>query len=112
MTLVHAARWWLGQKLVQLIKARGGTVIGLVSTQAKAAIAQRIGAADVVVSTGGRFRGAGADLTGGEGVHTVFDGGGATTFRASMGVLRRHGTLLNYGAVLGAAPAPDDNCRT
>lgn len=55
VALVHAARWWLGQKLVQLIKARGGTVIGLVSTQAKAAIAQRIGAADVVVSTGGGF---------------------------------------------------------
>jgi NADPH2:quinone reductase len=104
VTLVHAAAGGLGQKLVQLIKARGGTVIGLTSTAAKADVARRLGADHVVVSTGAAFVDRVLDLTGGEGVHTVFDGGGETTFRASMSVLRRHGTLLYYGAVLGAAP--------
>jgi NADPH2:quinone reductase len=103
-TLVHAAAGGLGQKLVQLIKARGGIVIGLTSTETKAAIARQVGADHVVVSTGDAFVRPVLDLTGGEGVHTVFDGGGETTFRASLDVVRRNGTLLYYGAVLGAAP--------
>src|SRR5262249_61189892 len=44
------------------------------------------------------------ELTGGEGVHTVFDGGGQVTFRASMRVLRRHGSLLYYGTFIGEVP--------
>ena len=104
VTLVHAAAGGLGQKLTQLIKARGGTVIGLTSTAGKAAVARRAGADDVVISTGDAFVEPVLDLTGLQGVHTVFDGGGQTTFRASMRVLRRHGTLLYYGAVIGDVP--------
>jgi NADPH2:quinone reductase len=104
LTLVHAADGGLGQKLVQLIKARGGIVIGLSSTEAKAEIARQVGAVHVLVSTGDAFVEPVLDLTGGEGVQTVFDGSGETTFRASLRVVRRHGTLLYYGAALGAAP--------
>ncbi|MBB5153310.1 quinone oxidoreductase family protein [Saccharopolyspora phatthalungensis] len=104
ITLVHAAAGGLGQKLVQLIKARGGTVIGLTSTKAKADLARQIGADHALVSTGDAFVEPVLELTGGQGVHTVFDGGGETTFRASMTVVRRHGTLLYYGAVIGDAP--------
>lgn len=104
VTLVHAAAGGLGQKLTQLVKARGGTVIGLTSTAAKADVARRAGADHVVVSTADAFVAPVLELTGGEGVHTVFDGGGQTTFRASMRVLRRHGTLLYYGAVIGDVP--------
>lgn len=104
VTLVHAAAGGLGQKLVQLVKARGGTVIGLTSTAEKGELARRLGADHVVVSSGDTFMAPVLELTGGEGVHTVFDGGGETTFRASMMVLRRHGTLLYYGAVIGAVP--------
>ncbi|WP_433136340.1 quinone oxidoreductase family protein [Actinomadura nitritigenes] len=103
-TLVHAAAGGLGQKLTQLIKARGGTVIGLTSTDAKAEVARQAGADHVLVCTGAAFVDPVLDLTGGQGVHTVFDGAGATTFRASMHVLRRHGTLLYYGAVIGDPP--------
>ncbi|HEY0449250.1 quinone oxidoreductase, partial [Actinophytocola sp.] len=104
VTLVHAAAGGLGQKLTQLIKARGATVIGLTSTAAKADRARQVGADHVVVSTGDAFVAPVMELTGGEGVHTVFDGGGETTFRASMRTLRRHGTLLYYGAVIGSVP--------
>ncbi|MEU5696161.1 quinone oxidoreductase [Actinosynnema sp. NPDC020468] len=104
VTLVHAAAGGLGQKLVQLIKAAGGQVIGLTSSGAKAEVARSVGADHVVVSTDDAFVPEVLALTGGEGVHTVFDGGGATTFRASMEVLRRHGTLLYYGPLIGDPP--------
>ncbi|KAB2390458.1 quinone oxidoreductase family protein [Actinomadura montaniterrae] len=103
-TLVHAAAGGLGQKLTQLIKARGGTVIGLTSSETKAEVARQAGADHVLVCTGAAFVDPVLDLTGGQGVHTVFDGAGETTFRASMQVLRRHGTLLYYGAVIGDPP--------
>jgi NADPH2:quinone reductase len=90
--LVHAAAGGLGQILVQLIKMRGGRVIGLVSRE------------DKVKAAGGRFVAPVLDLTSGQGVDTVFDGGGETTFWASTRVARRHGTVLYYGAVIGQPP--------
>jgi NADPH:quinone reductase-like Zn-dependent oxidoreductase len=104
VTLVHAAAGGLGQKLTQLIKARGGTVIGLTSTAEKAEVARQAGADHVLISTGDAFVAPVLELTDGQGVHTVFDGGGETTFRGSMQVVRRNGTLLYYGAVIGDAP--------
>jgi NADPH:quinone reductase-like Zn-dependent oxidoreductase len=104
VTLVHAAAGGLGQNLAQLVKARGGTVIGVVSAQAKADTARQAGADHVVVSARDAFVQPVLDLTGGQGVHTVFDGNGQATFRASMRALRRHGTLLYYGAFIGEVP--------
>ncbi|HYS39562.1 MAG TPA: zinc-binding dehydrogenase [Pseudonocardiaceae bacterium] len=74
------------------------------ATEAKAQIAHQVGADHFLVSTGDAFVEPVLELTDGDGVHTVFDGGGETTFRASLRVLRRNGTLLHYGAVIGAAP--------
>ena len=71
---------------------------------AKAEAARKVGADHVVVSTGDTFVTPVLELTGGEGVHAVFDGGGQVTFRASMRVLRRHGTLLYYGTFIGEVP--------
>jgi len=102
--LVHAAAVGLGQILVQLIKLRGGRVIGLVSRPAKVAAARAAGADEVLVSAGDQFTEPVLELTGGQGVDTVFDGGGESTFWASTRVTRRHGTVLYYGAVIGAAP--------
>ncbi|HEX2744705.1 MAG TPA: quinone oxidoreductase [Streptosporangiaceae bacterium] len=102
--LVHAAAGGLGQILVQLIKMRGGRVIGLVSREDKVKAARRAGADEVLVSEGDRFVQPVLDLTSGQGVDTVFDGGGETTFWASTRVARRHGTVLYYGAVIGQPP--------
>lgn len=102
--LVHAAAGGLGQILVQLVKLRGGRVIGLVSRPAKVGAARAAGADEVLVSAGDQFTERVLELTGGQGVDTVFDGGGETTFWASTRVTRRHGTVLYYGAVIGAAP--------
>jgi NADPH:quinone reductase len=102
--LVHAAAGGLGRILVQLIKLRGGRVIGLVSRPDKVAAARAAGADEVLVSAGDQFTEPVLELTGGQGVDTVFDGGGESTFWASTRVTRRHGTVLYYGAVIGAAP--------
>jgi NADPH2:quinone reductase len=104
VALVHAAAGGLGRLVTQLIRLRGGTVIGLVSRADKAQAARSAGAGQVLVSAGDQFLGEVLGLTGGDGVHVVFDGGGQTTFRASMQVLRRHGTLLYYGAFIGEVP--------
>jgi NADPH:quinone reductase-like Zn-dependent oxidoreductase len=102
--LVHAAAGGLGQILVQLIKMRGGRVIGLVSREDKVEAARKAGADEVLVLAGDRFVQPVLHLTSGQGVDTVFDGGGETTFWASTRVARRHGTVLYYGAVIGQPP--------
>jgi NADPH:quinone reductase-like Zn-dependent oxidoreductase len=102
--LVHAAAGGLGQILIQLIKMRGGRVIGLVSREDKAGAARAAGADEVLVSTDDQFVEPVLALTSGQGVDTVFDGGGETTFWASTRVTARHGTVLYYGAVIGEVP--------
>ncbi|WP_199443082.1 quinone oxidoreductase family protein [Umezawaea beigongshangensis] len=104
VVLVHAAAGGVGAILTQLVKARGGTVIGLVSRPEKVEIATGAGADHVLVSTGDAFVEPVRELTGGEGVHAVFDGAGATTFDASLTVLRTHGTLVFYGPLIGEVP--------
>ncbi len=104
ITLVHAAAGGVGLLLTQLIKARGGTVIGLVSRPEKAEIATAAGADHVLVSTGGAFVEPVLELTGGEGVHAVFDGAGGPTFDGSLKVLRTHGTMVFYGPLIGDVP--------
>jgi NADPH:quinone reductase-like Zn-dependent oxidoreductase len=96
--VVHAAAGGVGLMLTQMIKARGGTVIGLVSRPAKVAAAQ---ADHVLVSSGGGFEDRVRELTGGEGAHVVYDGGGALTFRSSQLALRRHGVHVYYGPFMG-----------
>ncbi|WP_321903112.1 quinone oxidoreductase family protein [Paraburkholderia tropica] len=103
IALVHAAAGGLGLLLTQIIKLRGGTVIGRVSSAAKAEIAREAGADHVIVDADGAFAEETVRLSGGEGVHVVYDGSGPTTFHASMASLRRSGTFCWYGPVLGDA---------
>lgn len=104
IALVHAAAGGVGMMLTQVIKARGGTVIGLVSRPEKVEPAADVGADHVLVSTGDAFVQPVRELTGGAGVHVVFDGAGATTFAASLQVLRTHGTMVFYGPLIGDVP--------
>ena len=104
---VHAAAGGLGLLLTQIIKLRGGHVIGRVSSDAKAPAAKEAGADHVIVDTEGRFAEEALQLTDGEGVHVVYDGCGPATFHGSLDVLRRSGTFCWYGPVLGG-PGPID----
>jgi NADPH:quinone reductase len=102
--VVHAAAGGVGLFLTQIVTALGGTVIGLVSRQEKVDLAAAAGADHVLVSTGGAFVERVKELTDGQGVHAVFDGAGGSTFAGSLEVLRRHGTLVYYGPLIGDVP--------
>jgi NADPH2:quinone reductase len=102
IALVHAAAGGVGQLLSQIIKMRGGTVIGRVSSEAKVAAAKAAGADHVIVDAKGAFAEEAVRLSGGEGVHVVFDGSGPATFEGSLAALRRSGTFCWYGPVLGS----------
>lgn len=101
IALVHAAAGGLGLLLTQIIKLRGGRVIGRVSHPDKVAIAREAGADHVIVDRDGSFAGEVIRLSDGEGVHVVYDGSGPATFQGSLDALRRCGTFCWYGPVLG-----------
>ncbi len=106
--LVHAAAGGMGLLLTQLATARGGRVIGTVSTAAKEQLARQAGAAEIIRYTevddiAGELR----RLTGGEGVAAVYDGVGASTFDASLASLRPRGMFALYGAASGPVPPVD-----
>ncbi len=105
--LVHAAAGGLGLLLTQIIRLRGGRVIGRVSSEDKVAIAKEAGAEHVIVDSEGQFSGEVLRLTDGEGVNVVYDGSGPKTFKGSLASLRRSGTFCWYGPVLGG-PGPLD----
>src|SRR3984885_9596460 len=104
---VHAAAGGLGLLLTQIIKLRGGHVIGRVSSDAKAPAAKEAGADHVIVDTQGRFADEALQLTDSEGAHGVYDGSGPATSHGSLDVLRRSGTFCWYGPALGG-PGPID----
>ncbi|QNA85462.1 quinone oxidoreductase [Sphingomonas sp. So64.6b] len=101
VALVHAAAGGLGQLLTQIIKLRGGTVIGRVSSAAKVDAARAAGADHVIIDAEGAFAPEVLRLTSGEGVHVVYDGSGPATFEGSLASLRRSGTFCWFGPVLG-----------
>ena len=79
VVLVHTVAGGLGLLFAQLIKARGATVIGTTSTPAKAALARAHGADHVILYTQEDTVQRVLELTGGEGVHAIFDGVGKDT---------------------------------
>jgi NADPH2:quinone reductase len=103
IALVHAAAGGVGLLLTQMVKLRGGRVIGTVSTEKKEKLARDAGADEVVRYDG--FAEEVRRLTGG--VHVVYDGVGKTTFDDSMSVLRPRGMLALYGAASGPVPPVD-----
>ena len=107
VALVHAAAGGLGLLLTQIIRLRGGRVIGRVSSADKVAAAREAGAEHVIVDAEGAFADEVLRLTDGEGVHVVYDGSGPATFAGSLKSLRRSGTFCWYGPVLGG-PGPLD----
>ncbi len=103
--LVHAAAGGLGMLLTQVIKLRGGRVIGTVSSPEKEKQAREAGADDVIRYTEVDFAAEVRRLTGGEGVAVVYDGVGRATFEGSLASLRRCGVLALYGQASGPVSA-------
>lgn len=98
-TLVHAAAGGVGLLLTQLIKLRGGHVLGTASTSDKRELALQNGA-DAVCDYESFLEDA-LELTEGKGVHVAFDGVGADTFADSMQSLRPRGMMALFGQSSG-----------
>ncbi|MCC3277145.1 quinone oxidoreductase [Arthrobacter sp. zg-Y20] len=103
--LVHAGAGGVGLLLIQLLKAKGATVMTTVSTEEKEALARGAGADHVLRYDG--FPGQVRALTGGTGVDVVFDGVGAATFDGSLASLRPRGMLVLFGGASGQVPPFD-----
>jgi NADPH2:quinone reductase len=107
VALVHAAAGGVGLLLIQIAKMRGATVIGTTGTEAKAELAKQAGADHVVIYTQSDFLPEVKKLTGGAGVHVVYDSVGATTFEKSLDCLRPRGYLVLFGQSSGPVPPLD-----
>jgi NADPH:quinone reductase len=106
--LVHAAGGGVGLLLTQVVKMRGGRVIGTTSSAEKEQRARSAGADELIgyEDFAQRVRA----LTGGEGVSVVYDGVGAATFDQSLDSLRTRGTMVLFGSASGRV-APFDPMR-
>ncbi|GIX22220.1 MAG: quinone oxidoreductase [Gammaproteobacteria bacterium] len=102
--LVHAAAGGVGRLLCQWAAARGARVIGTVGDPAKAALARADGCAAVLCYRDEPVVERVLELTGGEGVHAVYDGVGQATFDTSLACLRVFGTLVSFGNASGPVP--------
>jgi NADPH:quinone reductase len=99
--LIHAAAGGVGLIMCQWAKHLGATVIGTVSSDAKAAIARAHGCDHPIVYTREDFAERVRDLTGGEGVPVVYDSVGKATFEGSLRALRRRGVMASFGEASG-----------
>lgn len=99
--LVHGAAGGLGSALVQVARAYGGEVVGVVSTEEKAETVRSLGASDVVLAE--RFKDTVKDLLPG-GVDLVADPVGGDRFTDSLRTLKTFGTLLVLGFTAGSIP--------
>lgn len=105
--LIHAAAGGTGLLLVQMAKLRGAHVIGTVSTEEKARRARDAGADDVILYTKQDFVAETQQLTGGRGVHVVYDSVGKDTFDRSLDCLRPRGYMILFGQSSGPVPPLD-----
>ncbi|WP_191083143.1 quinone oxidoreductase family protein [Roseococcus microcysteis] len=104
--LVHAAAGGVGLIMCQWAKHLGATVIGTVSTEAKAELARAHGA-DHVVLTSEDLPSAVKKITGGAMVPVVYDSVGRDTFMPSLDCLAPLGFMVSYGNASGPVPPFD-----
>ena len=105
--LIHAAAGGVGLIACQWAKALGATVIGTVSTEAKAEVALAHGCDHIVYYTREDVARRVREITGGEGVAVVYDGVGKDTFMGSLDSLRALGMMVSFGNASGAVPPFD-----
>ncbi|HKY90173.1 MAG TPA: quinone oxidoreductase [Nevskiaceae bacterium] len=105
--LIHAAAGGVGLILSQWAKLLGLTVIGTVSSEAKAAVARAHGCDHVILYDRENVAERARELTHGAGVHVVYDSVGRDTFIGSLDSLRRRGLLVCVGTASGTVPPFD-----
>ena len=104
--LVHAAAGGVGLILCQWAHHIGATVIGVVSTEEKAAIARAHGAAHVVIGHA-NLAAEVKRITTGAMVPVVYDSVGRDTFIPSLDSLAPLGLMVSFGNASGPVPPLD-----
>jgi len=99
--LVHAAAGGVGLLLCQIAKMRGARVIGTVSTEDKAKLAREAGADEMILYSRQDFVEEVKRLTGGKGLHVVYDSVGKDTFERGFACLSPRGMMVLYGQSSG-----------
>ncbi|WP_028659159.1 quinone oxidoreductase family protein [Nocardioides insulae] len=102
--LLHAAAGGVGLLFTQWAKILGLTVIGTVSSDAKAEVAKAHGCDHTIVYTREDVPTRVRELTDGKGVPVVYDSIGATTYQSSIDSLARRGLLVCFGTASGQVP--------
>ncbi|KVM71460.1 quinone oxidoreductase [Burkholderia ubonensis] len=102
--LLHAAAGGVGLIVSQWAKLLGLTVIGTVSSEAKAEVARAHGCDHVILYRHEDIAGLVRELTDGKGVDAVFDSIGKDTFDASLDSLKRRGLMVCVGTASGPIP--------
>ncbi|MCB1665975.1 MAG: quinone oxidoreductase [Pseudomonadales bacterium] len=102
--LVHAAAGGVGLILCQWAKSLGATVIGTVSSPAKAKLAKAHGCDYPIDYTKTDFVKKVKAITKGAMLPVVYDSIGKDTFPASLDCLRKFGLFVTYGNASGPVP--------
>lgn len=103
--LVHAAAGGVGSAAIQLGKAAGATVIGVVGGPHKAEVAKQLGADLVIDRRQEDVIATVKEFTGGRGADVIYDPVGGDSFRASTKVIAFEGRIVIVGFASGDIPS-------
>ena len=101
LILVHAAAGGIGLILCQWAATLRATVIGTVSTEAKAELAHAHGCKHTILYSKQDFVAEVSRISGGEKLPVVFDSVGKDTFLGSLDCLRPRGLMVTFGQASG-----------
>ncbi|WP_055491327.1 NADPH:quinone oxidoreductase family protein [Streptomyces sp. TP-A0356] len=104
--LVHAAAGGVGSAAVQLGKAAGATVIGVVGGGDKAAVARELGCDVVIDRRAEDVVAAVKEATGGRGADVIYDPVGGEAYAQSAKVVAFEGRIVVVGFASGSIPSP------
>ncbi|MEU1259559.1 NADPH:quinone oxidoreductase family protein [Streptomyces chartreusis] len=104
--LVHAAAGGVGSAAVQLGKAAGARVIGVVGGADKVAVARELGCDVVVDRRSEDVIGAVKEATGGRGADVIYDPVGGEAYDQSAKVVAFEGRIVVVGFASGRIPSP------
>jgi NADPH2:quinone reductase len=107
--LVHAAAGGVGSAAVQLGRAAGARVIGVVGGEAKARTARELGCERVIDRREDDLVAAVKEATGGRGADVVFDPVGGEAYARSVKCIAFEGRIVIVGFAGGAIPTPGLN---
>ncbi|MFJ8826012.1 NADPH:quinone oxidoreductase family protein [Streptomyces sp. NPDC102467] len=104
--LVHAAAGGVGSAAVQLGKAAGARVIGVVGGPEKAKVAQQLGCDVVVDRRNEDVIAAVKEATGGRGADVIYDPVGGEAYTQSAKTVAFEGRIVVVGFASGTIPSP------